>query len=78
MIVYKLNCKDCNFNFEGWFDNSKDFDKQKRNNFINCPSCNSIKINKSLMSPNLNKKSNSKKIENSKKTVVNKIEKFIF
>ena len=47
------------FCFEGWFDNSNDFNKQKKNKLINCPSCNSPNVKKGLMAPNLNKKSNS-------------------
>ena len=61
MIVFNLICKNCNFIFEGWFDNSNEFEKQKRKKLINCPSCNSESIKKSLMSPNISTKSNSKK-----------------
>ena len=62
MIVFNLICKDCNFIFEGWFDNSNEFEKQKRKKFINCPSCNSESITKSLMVPNLSSKTNAKKL----------------
>ena len=41
MIVYNLECKLCNVTFEGWFENSTEFDKQQKNKIINCPSCNS-------------------------------------
>jgi len=76
MIVYELYCKDCDFNFEGWFDNSRDFETQNKKNFINCPSCNGKSIKKSLMAPNLSKKSNSKNIISTKKTIINKIDKY--
>ena len=76
MIVFKLDCKKCYFEFEGWFDNSKEFDKQKRKKLINCPSCNSISIKKSLMTPNLSKKTNSLQKISSKKTVINKVDKY--
>ena len=76
MIVYKLNCKSCHFEFEGCFDNSKEFEKQKRKKLICCPSCNDFSINKSLMTPNLGKKTNSLSIKKNKKTVINKIEKY--
>tara|TARA_Y100001970_G_C14206671_1_gene844474 strand:+ start:1094 stop:1510 length:417 start_codon:yes stop_codon:yes gene_type:complete len=75
MIVFNLICKECNFEFEGWFDNSIEFTKQNKKNMVDCPSCNSHNIKKSLMTPNLNKKTNSKKISNTK-TVINKIEKY--
>ena len=76
MIIYNLKCKDCNFEFEGWFESSKDFEKQKRNDQINCPTCSSSIINKSLMTPNLSKKTNSKKANNTKKTLIKKINKY--
>ena len=74
MIIFNLICKTCNFNFEGWFATSKDYSKQKRNNQINCPSCNSIEIKKGLMAPNLNKKSNSKETK-LKKTIASNVSK---
>ena len=59
MIIFNLKCFNCDYSFEGWFDSSSDFSKQKKNNLINCPNCESNKINKALMTPNLSKKSNS-------------------
>ena len=76
MIVFKLDCQNCDLQFEGWFDNSNEFNRQKRKKLITCPSCNGIKIKKSLMAPNLNKKTNSIKLKENKKTLINKIEKF--
>ena len=76
MIVYNLICKNCSFEFEGWFDNSNEFEKQNRNKLINCPSCNNVVIKKSLMSPNISAKSNSKVIKKQKKTMVNNISKY--
>ena len=75
MINFNLICKTCTIEFEGWFDNSKEFEKQKRNNFLLCPSCNSPSISKSLMTPNLSKKDNSKKTR-IKKTMINDIKKY--
>ena len=76
MIVFNLVCKSCQFEFEGCFDNSKDYEKQLRKNIINCPNCNSSSIKKFLMSPNLSKKSNTKKYIKNKKTVINNIKKY--
>ena len=67
MIKYCLKCKNCTVEFESWFSSSKEFDRLKKLKHLKCQNCNSIKIEKSLMSPNLN---NTKKIsyqENSKK-----------
>ena len=76
MIVFNLVCKSCNYEFEGWFDSSSEFLKQKKKNFINCPSCESTLIDKFLMAPNVSKKTNSKKIKNNKKTIINNIKKY--
>ena len=75
MINFNLICETCKTEFEGWFDNSKEFDKQKRKNLLLCPSCNSSSINKSLMAPNLSKKENSKKSK-LKKAMINDVNKY--
>ena len=51
MIKYKLTCKDCDLKFDSWFSSSKEFDKLKKINLINCTRCNSLKVKKTLMSP---------------------------
>ena len=53
MIKYLLNCKSCSLEFESWFASSKEFDKLKKLKLLNCQQCNSQKIEKSLMKPNL-------------------------
>ena len=60
MIKYCLQCKNCFLEFESWFSSSKEFDRLKKFKHLNCQNCNSTKIEKSLMSPNLaNSKSKS-------------------
>ena len=79
MIVFNLNCSTCEYKFEGWFDNSSAFESQKKRKLINCPNCESSKIKKTLVAPNVGKKSNSKKTTN-KKTIasnINKIKKIV-
>ncbi len=71
MIVFNLKCNSCEFIFEGWFDNSKEYDRQKKNNLVQCPSCESYHIDKALMAPNLNKKSNAKNIKKKKSVASN-------
>ena len=61
MIKYNLNCEECNKSFDSWFSTSLEFDKIKRINLLSCPYCNSKKIKKSLMAPNL---ANTKKRNN--------------
>ena len=75
MIVFNLKCKMCSIQFEGWFDNTKEFDKQKRKKIITCPSCNSSEIEKTLMTPNITKKSNTDKSK-TKKAMINNIKKY--
>ena len=76
MIVFNLICKICSSEFEGWFESAKEFDNQKRKKIINCPSCNSACIRKSLSTPNLQAKNNSKKNIQIKKAVSNNIKKY--
>ena len=53
MIKYKLICKDCDFSFDSWFASSKEYEKLKSKNFLNCHKCNSKKVEKTLMAPQL-------------------------
>tara|TARA_B100000795_G_scaffold209362_1_gene162913 strand:- start:646 stop:1062 length:417 start_codon:yes stop_codon:yes gene_type:complete len=53
MIKYKLICKDCNLSFDSWFASSKEYEKLKKKNFLNCHACNSLNIEKTLMSPSV-------------------------
>ena len=62
MIKYKLTCRDCSYQFDSWFASSKEFEKLKISKYLNCSSCNSLNIDKSLMAPSvLNNKTNDKK-----------------
>ncbi len=62
MIKYKLTCKDCTYQFDSWFASSKEFEKLKISKYLNCLSCNSLNIDKSLMAPSvLNNKTSDKK-----------------
>ena len=60
MIKYKLLCKSCKSSFDSWFASSNDYEKLKRLKYINCQNCNSLKVEKNLMAPNV---LNSKKIK---------------
>ena len=79
MIKYKLTCKKCNNSFDSWFPSSKEYEKLKSLKHINCPNCNSLKITKDLMSPNVlnSKKEKSEIIKNEKYVKVkNKIKEY--
>ena len=60
MIKYRLICKKCKNTFDSWFASSKEFEKLKKKNFLNCHNCNSNKIEKTLMAPKLINKLNLK------------------
>ena len=60
MIKYALICE-CDTEFEGWFPSSESFDKQKKAGQVMCPMCDSTRVAKAVMTPNLTKKSNQKK-----------------
>tara|TARA_S200000501_G_scaffold37176_1_gene30615 strand:- start:2 stop:430 length:429 start_codon:yes stop_codon:yes gene_type:complete len=64
MIKYKLICKNCNLSFDSWFASSKEFEKLKKKNFLNCHRCDSKKIEKTLMAPRSILKSNSERTQN--------------
>ena len=53
MIKYKLICKECNTLFDSWFASSKEYEKLVKKKHVNCYKCNSIKVEKTLMSPNV-------------------------
>lgn len=83
MIKYKLVCKDCEITFDSWFSTSKEYEKLKKKKFLNCHICNSLNVEKTLMSPNvlMSKKdigidTSSQKYKDIKKTI-NKYQDFI-
>ena len=63
MIKYKLVCKNCEFSFDSWFASSVEFEKLKNKKLLNCHNCNSKKVEKSLMAPQLINSSNLKDLE---------------
>ncbi|PDT13789.1 hypothetical protein CO670_26545 [Rhizobium sp. J15] len=52
MIRYSLTC-DSAHEFEGWFSESVDFDRQVATGFLTCPVCHSAAISKLLMAPSV-------------------------
>ena len=82
MIKYLLKCKN-KHEFESWFSDSKEFEKLKKKNLIECIFCHSKNIQKSIMSPNIaskeknvEKKFNNKEFDKIKKELI-KIRKFV-
>ena len=57
MIKYNLVCK-CGGSFESWFISSSGFDSLCKKKLIKCIYCESSRVKKSVMAPNLPPKSN--------------------
>ena len=79
MIKYKLSCKNCEISFDSWFASSKEYEKLKKKNLLNCHVCNSQKVEKSLMAPKLINKPISKSFDNQNlklKKISNKIKEY--
>jgi hypothetical protein len=55
MIHYQLCC-DVDHEFDGWFKDSDNFDRQAARQLISCPVCASNKIRRALMAPGIRKK----------------------
>ena len=52
MIKYQLIC-DLTHEFEGWFQTGAAFDAQNETGLVTCPVCDSAKVRRALMTPNL-------------------------
>ena len=76
MIKYKLICNDCEVTFDSWFASSKEYEKLKKKKFLVCHKCNSQKVEKTLMAPQLIN-NNQKHKENIDITKYNEIKKTI-
>jgi hypothetical protein len=63
MIKYRLICKDCETTFDSWFSSSKEYDRLKKKDFVNCHICNSLSVEKTLMSPTVFMSKNVSKID---------------
>jgi|TARA_B100000767_G_C19728337_1_gene520480 hypothetical protein len=56
MIKYILKCEN-KHEFESWFSNSSEYEKLRKKNLLECIFCKTLKVRKSIMSPNvINKK----------------------
>ena len=82
MIKYLLKCNN-KHEFESWFSESKEFEKLKKQKLIECIFCQSIDVDKSIMSPsivckkkNVEKKLNNKDFIKMKKNLI-KMKKFV-
>ena len=58
MIHYALVC-DKKHEFDIWFKNSADYERQRKRGLVSCPACGSCKIEKAIMAPSLGRSSKS-------------------
>lgn len=59
MIVFDLKC-DNSHQFESWFRSSTDYSEQLERGLVTCPVCESVKVTKAVMAPNVASKGNQK------------------
>ena len=71
MILFDLKCNN-GHQFEAWFPSSSKYEDQVKKKLVSCPFCDSKKIEKSLMAPNLNLANANKKNKPLKQTIQNK------
>src|SRR5438445_405650 len=60
MILYRLRCSQ-GHEFEGWFKDSKTYERQEKKSLIGCAVCGDGKVERALMAPRLGK--GGKKVE---------------
>ena len=83
MIKYKLICKNCDLKFDSWFASSNEYERLRKKKLLSCHKCNSVKIEKTIMAPQLinskikiDEKNNLEKHNKVKKTIMD-YQKFI-
>ncbi len=76
MIKYRLICKDCDLKFDSWFASSNEYERLKKKKLLTCHNCNSSKIEKTIMAPQLIN-NNSKTDQRMKLEKYNKVKKTI-
>ena len=83
MIKYRLLCKNCDLKFDSWFASSKEYEKLIKKKLLICHKCNSPKVEKTIMAPQLinNKLKTEEKIDlekyNKVKKTIKSYQKFI-
>ena len=60
MIKYQLRCEH-DHQFDGWFPNIIEFERQQQNNLLICPMCDSTQVQRAMMSPSIGKTRSAKK-----------------
>jgi hypothetical protein len=61
MIRFALVCSEAH-EFEGWFRDNADFDRQQKHNMVSCPVCETQSIGKAIMAPSVSTSRSQEKI----------------
>jgi len=62
MIRYALRCER-DHTFESWFQTSSAFEQQVKRKLVSCPVCNSVKVEKAIMAPQIVSKKGRREVE---------------
>ena len=68
-IKFSLICE-CSAKFEGWFPSNEGYENQLAQGQLLCPLCDSTKVRKDIMSPNIKKKSTKTPRQRGRQTMV--------
>ena len=68
-VKFSLICE-CSAKFEGWFPSNEDYENQLAQGQLLCPMCDSTKVRKDIMSPNIKKKSTKTPRQRGKQTML--------
>lgn len=63
MIVFDLQCRDGGERFEAWFHSNADYEQQSAKGLVECPFCNSTRIEKAPMAPAVPRKGSTGPLE---------------
>ena len=62
MILYRLRCSK-GHEFEGWFKDSKTYERQEKKSLVGCAVCGDAKVTRAPMAPRLGKRGKSEPVE---------------
>ena len=62
MILYRLRCSK-GHEFEGWFKDSKTYERQEKKSLVGCAVCGDAKVTRAPMAPRLSKRGKSGPVE---------------
>ena len=73
MIKYQLNCNN-EHQFDGWFPNIAEFERQQEKKLLICPMCDSNQVDRAIMAPGIGKSKSKSKTKTTSKSQSDKEE----